>query len=521
MEKKIIEKKKNSLLDKKDDVEKEIKKNILKDNFIDNEIEQQILKKNNLSTLIVNEGNVFIMKGDNSNSTNLEDGSTLTKCYNGFFNLTQLNLTLNESGNLSISFYSGKEPSVNNYFNNTNGSNSYSTTSSGSSSPFAALANLGYKHNIGDNKILIGYSSDIIPKCKKHCSSGFKHFGKENVFTTSGFNLGATRKINNFTLSSQYNANFDDILCDKNGSNVENKGLFGEETQSNNIISLAYTKEQECDDSELYGCINLERYKSGTKNILDIPSDSLKTRNDAEKARAAFIAKTIADAGYQNTSAVNAQEALFKAGTREEALTYLENLAIDRETILTNLLINKNNSVYSFDSDKLCGNYTAKVYTELNDSSKNNKNIYFSTLIAGYKKKCGIDTNLTYTTNSDNTIKSYNLSISNYLNIRSLGKCSDNKKQSCYIGNANLTIGTPLFVSSGSNKDTKIPIVGELSYCASIFGFNIPLFIDRVINVDGTENVNGWVFGISPQSIALSGKTPILTLSTNNCCDKN
>jgi hypothetical protein len=76
-------------------------------------------------------------------------------------------------------------------------------------------------------------------------------------------------------------------------------------------------------------------------------------------------------------------------------------------------------------------------------------------------------------------------------------------------------------VSSGTNKDTKIPIVGELSYCASIFGFNIPLFIDRVINVDGTENVNGWVFGISPQSIALSGKTPVLTLSTNNCCDKN
>lgn len=483
--------------------------------MIKQQIQNKILDINNLSANFINEGNFYTVKGDTNQDTKL-NSSNQAKCYVGFINLTVIKLVLNKNGSLTTKLFSGQEPNISNYFKFENNSDPYTSGISGNSSnQLLVLEGLDYQYNNEKNNYLVGYGSNIIPSCKKYCARGFKQFGKETVFDNKNhINFGMSNKINDkITISTQHNFLLSDLLASEefNGSGVylPNKGLFGKETQTNSTISLSYNQNN---DSGMYACMNCEVYKPGKESSFSIAQNSKNLLNIA-----AIISKIVSDKGAEKQFGSVLQ---FKTGTTE---------AVEKIQVFSNLDYYAV-PTYILDTNNMNCNYTQKAYKELNDNfAKQEKNIYFTTMVAGYKKKCGLDLNATVICNSKNNVRSCNVNMNNYTNFDEiLGKVPKKKcfdeilekvpPKKCFDAKVSFSLGTPLYVSSGTNKDTNIPIVCELGLCMSLFGFNIPVFIDRLNNIDG-NNIDGWVFGINSQSITQTGKTGLIQIKTNRCCD--
>ena len=48
-------------------------------------------------------------------------------------------------------------------------------------------------------------------------------------------------------------------------------------------------------------------------------------------------------------------------------------------------------------------------------------------------------------------------------------------------------------------KDSKIPLLFGINYCTEICGLTVPIFLERYINIDGTDNADGFFYGIRPK----------------------
>ena len=254
--------------------------------------------------------------------------------------------------------------------------------------------------------------------------------------------------------------------------------------------------------------MNCEVYKPGSESSLNISSKLGNVAVAAAKISAAVT--DVAMKSLQDTNSyINFSDAVAATIATQGVVDGFSSL-IGKDTFV--------GQKYMLETNNMNGNYTTKAYTELNDLAGLEKKLYFNTLVTGYKKKCDFNFNTTITCNSNLNVRSCNVNMNNYTNLDSINcfKNSERKKK-CFDAQVSCSLGTPLYVSSGTNKDTNIPIVCELGLCISLFGFNIPVFIDKLNNIDGNE-IDGWVCGISPQSITATGKTTLIPIETNRCC---
>ena len=70
--------------------------------------------------------------------------------------------------------------------------------------------------------------------------------------------------------------------------------------------------------------------------------------------------------------------------------------------------------------------------------------------------------------------------------------------------------------SNSVTKNSKIPLLFGINYCTEICGVTIPIFLERYINIDGTDNANGFFYGIRPK-FSYTGKYKA-NIEKYDCC---
>ena len=72
--------------------------------------------------------------------------------------------------------------------------------------------------------------------------------------------------------------------------------------------------------------------------------------------------------------------------------------------------------------------------------------------------------------------------------------------------------------SSGASvtKNSKIPLLFGINYCTEICGVTVPIFLERYINIDGTDNADGFFYGIRPK-FSYTGKYKA-NIEKYDCC---